>query len=223
MKKLIYISSASALPEKPFGPIQETGWHNPDEVVGFYSQTKAQASNLVLKAVEDKGLDASIVYPSGILGPGDHNFGLITSTIRMFAKGFLPASIGGSFNSVDVRDLAAGVISCAAHGEPGETYIMAGETHALTELLTLVREEAGLPPPWFTVPLAVLRPLGWMGGRHCKLTRKPALLTDYTIYNLERNNDLPSEKAKAQLGFESRPLEETVRDTIQWLRSENYV
>lgn len=221
VQKLVYVSSTSALPEEPSRQIEETGWHNPEQVVGFYSQTKAEASNLVLGAVEEKGLNASIVYPSGILGPGDHNLGLITSTIRMFAKGFLPISIGGSFNSVDVRDLAAGIVSCATRGGSGETYIMAGETHTLTELLMMVREEAGLSPPWFTVPLQALKPLGWMGGHFSRLAKKPMLLTGYTIYNLERNNDFSSEKARTKLGFKSRPLEETVRDTIQWLRRED--
>ncbi len=221
VNKLVYVSSTSALPEVPSGKIEEAGWHDPTQVVGFYSETKAEASNLVLDAVEKRGLDASIVYPSGILGPGDHNLGLITSTIRVFAKGFLPVSIGGSFNSVDVRDLAAGIVSCAASGKPGGTYIMAGDTHTLTELLTLVRKETGLPPPWFTVPLRALRPLGWVGSQYSRLTKKPVLLTDYTIYNLERNNDFSSEKARTKLGFKSRPLEETVRDTIQWLRRED--
>ncbi len=58
-------------------------FHDAKKVIGYYSKTKAEATGLVLKAVREHGLDASIVYPSGILGPNDYNFGLITSSIKL--------------------------------------------------------------------------------------------------------------------------------------------
>lgn len=217
VRKLVYVSSTGAIPEPPSGPITEVEFHDPSRVVGFYSQTKGEASNLVLQAVRERGLNASIVYPSGIFGPGDRNYGLITSAIRFFASGRLPVSIGGSFNSVDVRDLAEGILAAAESSESG-TYIMAGECHTFTELLNAICDEAGVRRPWFTVPLGVLRPLAWIGGRLSRLTNRPLLFTDYTLYNLERNNDFSSRKAATELGFRTRPLRETIRDTIEWLR-----
>ncbi len=223
VRKLVYVSSTSAIPEADAGPITEVESHDPVQVVGFYSQTKAEASNLVMRAVRERDLDASIVYPSGIFGPGDHRLGLVTNAMRLFASGRFPVAIGGSFNSVDVRDLAEGVIRCARMAEPGANYIMAGECHTFTELLTRVCEEAGVRRPWFTIPLGVLRPLAWIGSRYSQVAKKTVLLTSYTVYNLERNNNYSSEKATRDLGFRSRPLAETVRDTVGWLRDEGYV
>lgn len=223
VQKLVYVSSTGAIPERDAGPIAEVEVHDPAKVVGFYSQTKAEASNLVMRAVREQGLDASIVYPSGIIGPGDHRLGLVTNAMRLFASGRLPVAIGGSFNSVDVRDLADGVIRCARTAKPGTNYIMAGERHTFTELLTAVCEEAGVRRPWFTIPLWVLRPLAWIGDRYSQVVKKTVLLTGYTVYNLERNNDFSSERAARDLGFHSRPLAETVRDTVAWLRDEGYL
>lgn len=54
-------------------------------------------------------------------------------------------------------------------------------------------------------------------------SKRSGLLTSHTVYNLERNNNFSSEKAARDLGFHSRPLAETVRDTVAWLRDERYV
>ena len=71
VKKLVYVSSVHALPEKPKGEtITEDCRLSPELVEGGYAKTKAEAANLVFEAAR-QGLDASVVFPSGIIGPGD--------------------------------------------------------------------------------------------------------------------------------------------------------
>ena len=72
----------------------------------------------------DKVLDASIVFPSGICGPEDYAYGPVSSFIIDYVNGKMPSGVAGSFNAVDVRDLADGVISCCDKGRRGEGYIM---------------------------------------------------------------------------------------------------
>jgi len=55
----------------------------------------------VLLAAE-KGLDAGIVYPSGIIGPGDRGMGSMTVMLRSFLRGRLPAGVCGGYDFVDV-------------------------------------------------------------------------------------------------------------------------
>ena len=69
--KLVYVSSVHAIPEKPAPQtITETHQFTPDEIDGDYGKSKAMATALVLKAAQE-GLNASVVHPSGIIGPGD--------------------------------------------------------------------------------------------------------------------------------------------------------
>ena len=69
--KLIYVSSVHALPETPAGqPICEVSHLSPDAVFGAYGKSKAAATQLILDAA-GCGLNASVVHPSGIIGPGD--------------------------------------------------------------------------------------------------------------------------------------------------------
>lgn len=224
VRKLVYISSTSVIPEPPMGEkIREAAACDPDRVVGYYSKTKAEATQLVFDAVREQGLDASVIYPSGILGPNDYGSGLITSSLKMVAGGKLRVAVGGTFNSVDARDLAQGVIACAEKGRRAESYIMAGQCQTFTHFLETVCGEVGVGRPLFTIPLWVLRPFTGLGVLYGKLTRRPPWFSGYTIYNLERNNDFSSEKASRELGFHSRAMNETIKDTIAWMRDEKMI
>ena len=119
VKKLVYISSTGAIPELPHGQrIKEVDHFLPtDGLVGYYSITKAEASQKVLDAVHEyPEFDASIVHPSGICGPNDYSFGPVAQIVSQYVAGEMKIGLEGTFNSVDVRDLAAGVIACCEKG-----------------------------------------------------------------------------------------------------------
>lgn len=224
VKKLVYISSTSVISELPGNQaIHETQRCDPDQVIGYYAKTKAIATDLVLRAVRKQGLDASVVLPSGIFGPNDYGFGLITSCVRMVAEGKLPASIGGTFNSVDARDLAAGIVACAERGRKGECYIMANRCCSFDELIGAICSEVGIRKPRVKIPLSILRPFAGLGTLYGKMTHKPAWFSRFTIYNLERNNNYSAEKAINELGFHCRPLDDTIKDTVAWLKQEGRI
>ena len=70
----MYVSSTGAIPELPSGqPIREVNQFVPyeeEKVVGWYSRSKAMATQKVLDAAH-VGLNACVVHPSGIIGPND--------------------------------------------------------------------------------------------------------------------------------------------------------
>ena len=218
--KLVYISSTSVIPELPMGQtIREVTRFDPDLVRGYYAKTKAEATAYVFEQGRKSGLDVSVIFPSGILGPNDYSYGLFSRFAISYANGRLPAAVRGSFNAVDVRDLAESVIACAERGGNGEGYIVANRTVSFQELLSLFQEYCNgrrirfFAPPWLA-RTGVFFVDVW--GR---LTGRPSSwLTAFTIYNLTRNNDYSCEKAKAELGVTLRPFEETIRDTVVWLR-----
>ena len=92
---------------------------------GDYAKSKAAATELVFDAAE-RGLNASIVLPSGIIGPGDLQGGSFTSMARSFLAGKLPLAVRGGYDFVDVRDVANGLLACSESGEPGKGYILSG-------------------------------------------------------------------------------------------------
>lgn len=44
-------------------------------------------------------------------------------------------------------------------------------------------------------------------------------LTEFAVYNLERNNTFDCSKARNELGFAPRPYAETLHDTAAWLKA----
>jgi dihydroflavonol-4-reductase len=222
--KLIYVSSTGAIPELPKGQkIKEIYKFESDRVVGCYSQSKAMATQAVLDAVKEKNLNACIVHPSGILGPGDHIIGETTNTIIQILNGEMPAGIQGSFNLCDVRDLAYGCIMAADKGRKGESYILGNKEVSVKELSLILSKESGCKPLRFYLPLGFAYFLAKILEKRAIKTGVKPLLTTFSVYNLARNNVFDYSKAAKELGYKTRSYEETLRDEIVWLRSQGKI
>ena len=218
-KKLVYCSSTGAIPEAAMGQaIKEVKRFDPDEVVGCYSRSKAMASQAVLDAVHENGLNACIVHPSGIMGPEDYAVGETTGTLIKIIKGEMPAGIDGSFNLCDVRDLAAGTIAAADKGKAGECYILANEPVSFRDFSRMVSDEAGCKKVGMFLPIWAANMMGGMMEKQAKKKGIKPLMTRFSVYNLARNNQFDSTKAIQNLGYSTRSYRETIHDEIQWLR-----
>lgn len=218
-KKLVYCSSTGAIPEAAMGKaIKEVRRFDPDEVVGCYSRSKAMASQAVLDAVHEQGLNACIVHPSGIMGPEDYAIGETTGTLIKIIKGQMPAGIDGSFNLCDVRDLAAGTIAAADKGKAGECYILANEPVSFRDFSRMVSDEAGCKKVGMFLPIWAANMMGGMMEKQAKKKDTKPMMTRFSVYNLARNNKFDSTKAIQELGYSTRSYRDTIHDEIQWLK-----
>lgn len=223
-KKLVYVSSTGAIPEVPKGQkIREVNEFDPEKVVGWYSRTKAIASQKVLDAVRQHGLNACIVHPSGILGPNDYAVGEVTKTVIQIVNGEMPIGMQGSFNLCDVRDLAYGCIMAADKGRKGECYILGNEEVTLKELCQMLHNDLGCKPIRFYLPLYLAGFIAKIMEKKAKKTGKQPIMTTFSIYNLARNNTFDYSKAKKELGYKTRPYAETLHDEALWLRREGKI
>ena len=150
--RLIYVSSVHAIPEKSAPEtITEPDRFAPDEILGDYGKSKAMATALVLEAAQS-GLNASVVLPSGILGPGDLARGNMTRMLLAFCRGRLPLGVKGGYDFVDVRDVAVGVLACAERGKAGECYILSGHYTTIQDMFALTASQLGRKAPKLCVP-----------------------------------------------------------------------
>lgn len=225
-KKLVYVSSTGAIPELPKGQvIREVNQFVPydeDRVVGWYSRSKAIATQKVLDAAKD-GMNACVVHPSGILGPNDHAISETTGTVIKIMNGEMPVGMGGSFNLCDVRDLAFGTIAAADKGRKGECYILGNKEVTLKEVAHMLHEACGCKQPLFYVPTAMAYRLAELMERKAAKTGEKPLMTKFAVYNLDRNNCFDYSKAERELGYHTRPYAETLRDEALWLAAEGKV
>ena len=91
VKRLVYVSSVHAIPEKDgCAVLREVDRFSPQQVTGGYAKTKAEATQAVLDAAA-QGLDSVVVHPSGILGPFDGAGNHLVQLVKEYAGGKLPA------------------------------------------------------------------------------------------------------------------------------------
>lgn len=222
-EKLVYCGSTGSIPEQPKGmPIAECASYDPDRVMGCYSRSKAMAAQLVVDAAAE-GLNATIVHPTGIMGPDDFSLSETTSTLIKIIRGDMPMGIAGSFNLVDVRDLAAGTISAIDHGRKGESYILGNDDVSFKHFARLVARESGCPPLKFFLPLRLANAVARQMERKARRTGERPLMTTFSVYNLARNNAFDSSKARRELGFAPRSYAETIHDQVAWLLKEGHI
>lgn len=223
-KKMVYVSSTGAIPEKHHGEkITEVDEFNLDKVVGWYSKSKAMATNNVFSAIKKRGLNATVVYPTGIFGPNDNALSETTSTIIKIIKGEMPIGINGSFNIVDVRDLAAGCIAAADKGRVGEGYILGNEVIKMKSLSDILSKELGCKPIKYFLPLRLAEKIAKKMEKKAAKTGEMPMMTTFSVYNLKRNNTFDYSKARKELGYSTRPIEETLRDEAQWLKERGLI
>lgn len=180
-----------------------------------YDRSKAEGEAEVLRVVE-RGLDATIVNPTGVLGPEDHDPSRMGRSLIKIYRRQIPACVEGGFNWVDVRDVVDGMLGAAERGRAGENYILAGEWVSIPRLTRLVEEVTGSPVHKTTIPL-------WMAylglpfsALHSRITGADPLYTREALIALQSNRQVSSDKAQRELGFRPRPVRETLRDVFHW-------
>lgn len=223
VKKLVYVSSVHAIPEKPKGEIiTEISHFDPGQVVGLYAKTKSEATQIVLNAAAE-GLDASVVHPSGICGPYDYGRGHITQLFKDYYKGSLTAAVKGGYDFCDVRDVADGIISCVENGKQGECYILSGKYYSIPDMLEYFHEITGKKPIKTYLPLWFAKLTAPLAEVYYKILRQPPLYTSYSLYTLETNANFSNEKAKSWLGYHVRPITDTIKDMMNWMKKEKLI
>lgn len=223
-QKLVYVGSTGGLPELPHGQkIKEVKEVNLDLVEGWYSKSKAMATNNIYTAIKERGLKACVVYPTGIMGPNDFAISETTSTIIKIIKGEMPVGIDGSFNMVDVRDLAAGCIAAADKGRIGEGYILGNEVIRFKTLSKIIAREAGCKPVKFFLPIRIAEMIAKRMEKQAAKRGEMPMMTTFSVYNLKRNNQFDYSKAAKELGYTTRPVEQTLKDQIAWLKAQGLI
>jgi dihydroflavonol-4-reductase len=217
VKRLVHVSSVHALEQEPLDrPLDEDRPLLESEDASPYERSKAEAEREVLAAV-GAGLDAVIVNPAGVIGPFDYK---PTGSGRMLfdlGSGSLPALLPGGHDWVDSRDVAAGAIAGAEEGRTGERYILSGRFCSLTELARTVEQVIGTKAPRFVVPMGVAKVSAVFAEMQARIMNKPPLFNRQALKVLEaKNKSMSHDKAKRELGYAPRPLEDTLRDIYAW-------
>jgi len=219
IKRVIFTSSLTTIGHPPHHDkrlADERDFYIPGTLSksGYY-ETKIVIEKMLIEACKN-GIPSIILNPTAVFGPADVHMsmgGLLVAVARGWMIGWLP----GEINVVDVRDVAAAHIAAVAHGEIGERYIIGGHNYSVKDALFLTAQVTGAQKPKLPIPLWLLKSLVLLGDIFPSI---PLPINHLRAVHLWQGYN--TTKAVNDLGFTPRPFEETIVDSINWFRENDY-
>lgn len=222
VRRLVHCSSTVAVGVNDDGsPADEATPWNFDRygLADGYSTTKRAAEALVMDAVAE-GLDAVVVNPGYMFGPLDIRPSSGALLLNVVA-GTVPGASAGRNCYVDVRDVTAGMVAAADRGRSGERYILGGENLTYGALFQRIAAVAGTRPITRRIPRWAGMLGGWFGDVQHRLTGREPLVNSNTVaWAYEPRFVFSSAKARAELGYTTRPIEEGIAAALAFFEAQ---
>ena len=219
IKKLCHVSSIAALGKvKPGQWISEAEEWKDSSFNTHYGISKHESEMEVWRGVQE-GLDAVVVNPGFIIGPGDFS----RSSASVFTKlneGMSYYPPGGT-GFVCATDCARAMRLLMNGGASGEGYILVGENLSMQELFQSISQQLERTVPHkeaSSIILQLARIAEWIKE---KLTGKKALITRETVKNASIRFYYKNDKIKDAIGFTFTPVSKGIEQTAAFFRLKN--
>jgi dihydroflavonol-4-reductase len=222
--RVVYTSSVGALGLPSDGrPGTEDTPARLEDMVGDYKRSKFLAEREAEMAAA-RGLPVVIVNPSAPVGPWDWK---PTPTGRMlvdYLRGRMLAYLDTGLNVVHVRDVARGHLLAAAHGRPGERYILghAQGNLGLRAIFERLAPHTGVRAPRVRLPFRAALALGTGAELIARLTGKEPVVARTAVRMAAKRMFFDPAKAIRELGLPQTPVDEALRDAADWFWANGY-
>jgi nucleoside-diphosphate-sugar epimerase len=215
--RVVYVSSLAAA-DHSRTPITGSGWNMNQG--NLYYRSKVDAERFAWSLSRQHGLPMVAILPGAMIGPNCFNLTPTMKLLEMVFRGRLPADAGFKFNFVDVEDIAVASLLAAAHGRPGERYVLANKHSAdIAEIVRIAQQEcpeqdikmpAKPPRAILYVAALLIEAIAKLKGSEPSLRRR--YLQDFTAEEI-----CDCSKARSHLGFAPRPASEALTRAFRWL------
>jgi dihydroflavonol-4-reductase len=182
-----------------------------------YVRSRVQAENLVLTYAKQHGLPAVAMCVSTTYGTGDWGRTPHGAIIAGAAFGKLPFVMSGiELEAVGVQDAARAMILAAERGRVGERYLISEKMISNADVVRIAAEAAGVPAPTKAIPLPVSYALAAAGSVKAKLRGTDEQLSMGSLRLMRAEAPVDHGKAVRELGWEPRPVEESIREAARF-------
>jgi dihydroflavonol-4-reductase len=224
-ERLVFTSTVGVLGLRAArrGPTDETCYADISHLFGHYKRSKFIAEHEVLRSAA-QGLDVCLVLPTFPLGPRDVGPTPTGKVVLDFLNGRLPGFTGTALNVSHVDDLALGHLAALEHGRSGRSYILGGENLSMRVILQELAACSGLPMPRLEIPRGLALAAGLASdlieGR--LLRREPRVPLEAARMSAT-TMAFSDERARAEIGYTSRPAREAIEESAHWFADHGYV
>ncbi len=223
VKRFIHFSSIHAFQQQPQHEVlDETRPIVVDE--GFaYDRSKAAGERAVMEAVRN-GLDALVLSPTAIIGPADPEPSLTGNAIIDIYNQKIPSLVPGGYDWVDVRDVVSAAIAAIDKGRTGEKYLLSGHWHSLLDFSGLIQLHTGRKTVNTVLPMWIARIGLPFITLYSKISGVKPLYTSESLTIIsEGNRFINNDKARRELNHHPRPLTDTLKDMLTWLKDNGHI
>jgi dihydroflavonol-4-reductase len=217
--KLVYMSSVVAVGSSFDGvPLNENSEFNLSHLDLGYFETKKAAEDLVRLATRKGQIESVTLNPSTIYGAADAKKGSRKMQLKV-ARGKFPFYTSGGVSVVSVHDVIPAVLAAREKGRNGERYILSGENITIRNLFERIAGLAGVKAPSIYLPKPVVFAIGKTGDLLEKIGRKGPLNSE-TAWTSLLFHWYDHAKAKAELGFSPRPAQDSLKESVDWMKQQ---
>jgi nucleoside-diphosphate-sugar epimerase len=210
----VYTSTLAVFSDTRGKRVDETYFYDGKHLTE-YDRTKWLAHYQVALPLMRAGLPLIIVQPGVVYGLGDHSI-LHDTFVQLLQERlrFVPA--GTAYCWGHVEDVARGHVLAMERGVPGESYILSGPAYPLSEVLELAARLAGVRTPRWRVPSGLLRLSALLLRPVSAIVHLPSRFHPETLRASSGVTYLGEDaRARRELNFTTRPLEDGLRETLQ--------
>lgn len=215
--RIVYVSTVGVFGNTRGAVVDESYRRNIREgFLSWYDETKFGAHEVASQRSR-AGAPIVAVLPSQVYGPGDHS--AVGEQLALAHAGKLPyralENVGLGFVHVD--DLAVGIVAALDRASVGRLYVLSGPTHRLGEALAIAARLGGKSLPRVAVPNGLLRLLAPAGRLVGQANLREVVESSAGVTYWASN-----ERAKRELDFKPRELEDGLKDTFETLADRAY-
>jgi dihydroflavonol-4-reductase len=221
---IVHISSITALwpMPRPF-----SGALDADPPLGtspYPYATSKRESDLVARALQERGAPVVITYPSGVWGPHDPAAGEMVGQLQGFLRNRFPFFISGAgFNIVDVRWLARAHVALLERGRGPRRVTMLGHHVTLNEAFAHMRAASGRTLPQL---IPSTRAMTWATAQLAALAQRfvSARIPIAVEPSMALWMNAPADSAEAvRLVGPMPPFAETLTDALRWMHQSGHL
>jgi nucleoside-diphosphate-sugar epimerase len=209
-------TSTLAINGDTHGQLVDEGYHTHGPWLSEYDRTKWVAHHEIAEPMMRQGLPLIIVMPGGVYGPGDQSpQGML---FRQYLQRKLPmVPRGSALCWAHVEDTARGHLLAMEKGAVGQTYIIAGPPATIESVLALAERITGVPAPRLHPSPGLVRAAAALMSVVERFVTVPDTYSAEYLRVAAGATYLGSNaKARRELGFNPRPIEQGLRETLEY-------
>ena len=216
IERFIFTSTMGTLGINPDGPVTEDIPFNWRDKASAYILTRLEAETRFLACCREQGLPGVALCIANTYGPEDYQPTPHGKALWDTARGAMKAALDAGAPTVDIRDVAEAALLAETRGRIGERYIIANEFISNRDFYGMAAALRGNPPPKM-IPMGLAHAIAWVSERVFKLIgKKDYLVSTDAVFLSNVFQRMDHGKASRDLGWEPRPISETVRDAVAW-------